>query len=205
MRSSTPKSAREWLRFIWNGEGVLGWVINIILAFIIIKYLLYPGLGLILGTPVPIVAVVSGSMEHEGNLDEYWTNPICCGMKCTVRSVPGSYYEQINITSEDFRRFDFVNGFDKGDIMILAKPNPIEKGDVIVYMANRPDPIIHRVISHAFKNGKVFYTTKGDNNCESGDFETRIAEEQILGKAVWRIPYLGWVKIAAVELLEALR
>ncbi|MBW2993462.1 hypothetical protein KY317_02720, partial [Candidatus Woesearchaeota archaeon] len=51
--------------FIWNSNSVWSWIVNIILAFVIIKFLLYPGLGLVTGTSHPIVAVVSNSMEHD--------------------------------------------------------------------------------------------------------------------------------------------
>ena len=140
-------------------------------------------------------------MEHTGNLENYWSNPICCDSFCANQAVPGEYYSKSNIGFEDFKEFDFANGFNKGDIMILANAKNAEVGEVLVYLANRPDPIIHRVIA---KNDN-FYKTKGDNNCESGDFEQRIPQEKVLGKAVWRLPLLGWVKIFAVELLNLVR
>jgi signal peptidase I len=51
--------------FLWHEDSIESWTINIILAFIIIKFLVYPALGFTLGTSHPIVAVVSGSMEHK--------------------------------------------------------------------------------------------------------------------------------------------
>lgn len=192
-------AARIW-HFIGDEDSIWSWVVNVLLAFVIIKFLLYPGIGWALGTSVPIVAVVSGSMEHNGNLESYWNNPICCDSFCARQSIPKEYYEKTSITLTDFKEFDFANGFNKGDIMILKGPEQAEVGDVIVYLANRPDPIIHRVIE---KNN--FFKTKGDNNCESGEFEQQIPMEKVLGKAVWRVPLLGWVKIFAVELLNLLR
>ena len=70
-----------------------------------------------------------------------------------------------------------------------------------MYLTNRPDPIIHRVINITSEKDNTVFKTKGDNNCESGDFEQQIPSRNVLGKAVWRIPFLGWVKILAVELL----
>ncbi len=192
--------AKIW-HFIWDEDSVWSWLVNVLLAFLIIKFLLYPGLGWALGTNVPIVAVVSGSMEHNGNLERYWNTPICCDSFCSHQTISGEYYENINIGFENFKKFDFANGFNKGDIMILKGPESAEVGDVIVYLANRPDPIIHRVISKTDN----FFKTKGDNNCESGDFEQQIPGERVLGKAVWRVPVLGWVKILAVDLLNLLR
>ncbi len=191
--------------FLWEEESIWSWIANVVLAFVIIKFLLYPGLGFVLGTPAPIVAVVSGSMEHEGNFDEFWSQPMCCNPPCSRQLVQGEYYEKANITRAQFRDFTFVNGFNKGDIMILYSPKKAEVGDSIVYLvSHRPDPIIHRVIDLKEENGKRLFFTKGDHNCDAGDFERNIPEDKVIGKAVWRIPFLGWVKIIAVWLWQTL-
>ena len=68
-----PKSfwGKVWY-LIWYEDSVASWIVNVILAFLIIKFLIYPGLGLLFGTNLPIVAVVSESMQHEGSFDEWW-------------------------------------------------------------------------------------------------------------------------------------
>jgi len=114
--------------FLWEEESIWSWIVNVLLAFIIIKFLLYPGLGFVLGTPAPIVAVVSGSMEHENNFDQFWSEPSCCNLACSKQLVQGKYYESIDISRAQFRDFDFVNGFNKGDIMILYNPKKAELG-----------------------------------------------------------------------------
>lgn len=175
-----------------------------IVAFVVIKFILYPGLGWMLGTPAPIVAVVSGSMEHEGNFDAFWSEQMCCNAACTQGLVQGEYYENANISKSRFRSFSFVNGFNMGDIMVLASPDDAEVGDVLVYLVpGRPDPIIHRVIAMDEVNGQTQYWTKGDHNCDIGSFEKQIPEERVIGKAVWRVPLLGWVKIIAVWAVQA--
>lgn len=184
---------------------MLSWIVNVILAFVIIKFLLYPGLGWVLGTPAPIVAVVSGSMEHDGNFEEFWMQPQCCTEFCNRQEVQGAWYEHANITRTQFYDFDFLNGFNKGDIMILYSPENAKLGDVIVYLVpNRPDPIIHRVIKTGEDSGRTLFWTKGDHNCDVGSFEDHIPEERVIGKAVWRVPLLGWVKIVAVDLWSLL-
>ncbi len=189
-------------KFIWEEDSIWSWIVNVILAFIIIKFLLYPGLGWALGTPAPIVAVVSGSMEHEGNFEQFWDDEQCCNSQCSKTLAQGSFYDEKSISYDQFRQFSFVNGFNKGDIMILYSPEKAKVGDVIVYLTTtRPDPIIHRVIAES----KVSFTTKGDHNCDVGDFEKNIPKDRVIGKAVWRIPLLGWVKIIAVELLNVVR
>lgn len=189
--------------FLWEEESVWSWLANVAIAFVIIKFLLYPGLGFVLGTPAPIVAVVSGSMEHDGNFDNFWNEPMCCNSACSEKIVQGQYYEKANITRDVFRDFDFVNGFNKGDIMILYSPKNAQMGDVIVYVVSqRPDPIIHRVIKISEQDGKKVFWTKGDHNCDIGAFERGIPEDKVIGKAVWRIPFLGYVKIVAVWLWQ---
>jgi len=188
---------RVWY-FLWEEDSIWSWLANIAIAFVLIKFLLYPGLGFVLGTPAPIVAVVSGSMEHDGSFDQFWSEELCCNSECSKKRIQGSWYDSYNISRNDFRDFAFVNGFNKGDIMILFSPKNVDVGDVIVYIANRPDPIIHRVIKINEVNGKRIFSTKGDHNCDMGAFEKEIPENNVIGKAVWRVPFLGWVKIAAV-------
>ncbi len=190
------KDIRELLRklwhFIWEDNSIWSWIFNIVLAFVLIKFVLYPVLGFAIGTTHPIVAVVSSSMEHHESFDDWWAHN-------------GNYYLGYNITREDFEGFILKNGFNKGDIIILrgAKPEKITVGDVIVFKSPRPDPIIHRVIRVWKEGDKYFFRTKGDNNPESGSSpsldETRISEDQVIGKAFIRIPVLGYVKILFVE------
>ena len=178
---------RKLWNFIWHDYSLLSWLVNIILAFIIVKFLLYPGLGLILQTDHPIVAVVSGSMHHNGNFNQWW-------------SEKGQWYEQRGFTSAQVKSWPMSNGFNKGDIMLLVGSKHINLGDVIVFRGNSNNPIIHRVVNK--EKEKLFYTTKGDANSGSSPElgETNIPEQEIIGKAVFKIPYLGWVKIIFTEL-----
>ena len=189
--------------FIWHEDSIWSWIVNLILAFVIIKFLLYPGLGLILNTPTPIVAVVSGSMEHDLPFDQWWVEESCCDDSCTRKMIQGKFYEERKITKEQFGKFPFLFGFDKGDIMILHKWTEIEIGDVIVYnIQERKDPIIHRVIDIMEEHGKKYYATRGDHNCGIASFERAIPEDQVLGKANIRVPFLGWIKIIFVKIIS---
>ena len=187
------KFKKIW-HFIWEEESLLSWIVNIILAFIIIKFLLYPGLGLMLGTSYPIVAVVSSSMEHDVGFDEWWQDN-------------ENFYSKFNITKTEFSEFKFKNGFNKGDIMVLrgVSPEELKEGDTIVYQSSRPDPIIHRIINVYQENNIIYFQIKGDHNVEqiiSKDLdETRIPEDTIIGRAVFRIPFLGYIKIMFVNLV----
>lgn len=184
--------------FIWEEDSLASWIVNIILAFVLIKFLVYPALGLMLGTTHPVVAVVSGSMEHPGSFDDWWDSQADCEYVCSQEG----YYEQYGITRTEFLKFPFKHGFNTGDIMVLIKPKDIAVGDVVVFWSNRADPIIHRVI----KKENETYQTKGDHNIKSiHSFyldEYDIHEDKLVGKAVIRIPLLGYVKIAFVWILD---
>jgi len=178
--------------FIWHEDSALSWVVNIILAFIIVKFLIYPGLGLALGgTTHPVVAVVSGSMQHDGlNFEDWWEKN-------------KAWYLEKNISKEEFNGFNLKNGFNKGDIIVLRKSKDMNTGDIIVFYGNSNNPIIHRVVRKWEENGEYSYQTKGDNNPDSFNAlgETEIGESFIIGKAVFKIPYLGYVKIIFTEML----
>jgi hypothetical protein len=161
---------------------------------------------MLLGTTHPIVAVVSNSMEHPaGSFGEWLESRQCCDAGCSRSIVPSSHYASYGITPEDFERFPFRNGFDKGDVMVLRAPEGLAIGDILVFWAEgRNEPIIHRIVQvRQLADGNYAYSTKGDNNCGSAQFEHDIRADLMIGKAVARIPFLGWIKIFFVELLSA--
>lgn len=178
-------------RFIWDDDSIWSWLVNVILAFVLIKFIVYPGLGFALSTSHPIVAVVSGSMEHNLGFDSWWQKN-------------GLFYQGYNISKSDFEEYRYTNGFNTGDIMVLygTDPKDVKLGDVVVFWASRPDPVIHRVIKIWDVGGTTYFQTKGDNNPGSNLDEKAIPENRIIGRAVVRIPYLGWVKIMFVNLIR---
>ncbi len=191
--------------FVWNDDSWLSWIVNIVLAFILIKFIVYPFLGLVFATDFPVVAVISGSMEHDGTFNEWWNSEAICGVnQCTQKE----YYSAFGIDKNSFLDFSYSNGFNTGDIMILygTETKNLKVGDILVFKTNRPDPIIHRIISVENQGDKVLFQTKGDHNVKSIKNreldEVEISENQIIGKAIFRVPYLGYVKILFVELLN---
>ena len=193
MREKKPKAIlkKVW-HFVWEDNSIWSWIVNIILAFILIKFIVFPGLGLALGTTYPIVAVVSNSMEHNSlDFDDWWNVKI-------------NQYSQYNITKQDFNDFILKNGFNKGDIIILkgSSPADLEVGNIIVFKTYRPDPIIHRIVRKWKEGDNYYFQTKGDNNAISINFEERISEDNIIGKSLFKVPYLGYIKIWFVDLLN---
>lgn len=201
---------KTW-HFLWHSDSPWSWLANLIIAFLVIKFLIYPLLGFLLGTSYPIVAVVSQSMEHglygsqlcgqtfydfKDSFPNYW-------------EVCGDWYENNNFTAAQFRQFPFKNGFNKGDIILVwgSRPENLEVGDILIFWGEKPQPLIHRLIKKWPENGQYYFQTKGDHNRESitGPLgETQIPEERILGKGILRIPYLGWVKIIFVQAVRPL-
>jgi signal peptidase I len=199
---------KAW-NFLWNDESIWSWLANIVVAFIVIRFIVYPLLGMVLGTNFPIVAVVSESMEHG-----IYNNEICGKTVSEFQESftnywdqCGDWYEERSISKSQFQRFTFKDGFNKGDVIILWRANKVKLGDILVFEGNKAQPIIHRVVKLIDENGEVFYQTKGDHNSNSitnGLNEDKISRERIYGKGIFKIPYLGWIKILFVDAVKPL-
>ncbi len=175
--------------FLAHEESIQSYIVSALIVILVGKFLFFPLLGVALGTDFPIVAVVSGSMHHNEEFDEWWR-------------LNGAWYEDKSITKEQFKTFYKHNGFSKGDVFIVKKINynDIKIGDVLIYkIDDKGNPIIHRVISTADS-----IQTKGDNNVEQIEFEKSVQENQIQGKAVFWIPAIGWVKVIFIDLMKFL-
>ncbi len=186
----TIKKAWNW---VWNDDSLLSYIISILLIFLIVKFIIYPGIGLILGTKLPIVAVMSNSMKHSEDFNEWWNNH-------------GDWYEERGINESMFKEFPLRNGFKKGDLIIIKGKKDINIGDVIVFKVNMDYPIIHRVVEIKKINNKTIYETKGDNN--EGQIvtpyinELYIDPDQVMGVAWIRIPYLGYPKVLLSKIIS---
>jgi len=162
------------------------WIVSLILIFIVIKWIFFPLLTLATGSPLPLVVVESCSMYHESDFNEWWSRNAV-------------WYESRNISKTDFESFSFKSGLNKGDIiLVLGKPQYI-KGDIIIYNSVTQYPIIHRIVSLNPTE------TKGDHNSDQLPYnmEKNIPQENIIGKSVARIPYLGWIKLIFYEPLKS--
>jgi signal peptidase I len=185
----TTKLGKIW-HFIAHEESLASFIVDAIIVILVGKFVILPIIGFALGTQFPLVAVVSSSMEHHGNFDEWWR-------------ANGNWYISQNITKEEFLQFPHYNGFNKGDVFIVKgiKLDDVKVGDVIVYMVpEKKDPIIHRVV--AKKENTL--STKGDANLAQFDFELTVTESQLKGVAKYRVPYLGWVKVIFTEFTNAI-
>ena len=188
----------------WN-QYTEGWFGNVIYLFVgfAIAYSFNIFLGYALNTETPVVAVFSCSMEHNTynswfcnmkanevcgkdtnnydttNFDEYWK--LC-----------GNWYESQNISKEEFNSFISEDGLEVGDMIVVLNTKSFNVGDILIFNTDeRKYPIIHRIYAI---NGNTILT-KGDNNAVPDSF----TKTKTNGKAILKIPLLGWVKILFTE------
>lgn len=160
----------------WWGNALLGILFAVIFYFIILRT--------VLGTDLPMVAVVSDSMKHDIsiNADHYqWLE------------------ENLGYNESYVNSWPVNGGFSKGDMPIIRGVNEYEIGEVIVYaVPGSRAPIIHRIIKI---NEDGSYQTKGDNNNGQWNYELSVDDEQIHGKVIFIIPKLGYFKVALNNIL----
>lgn len=207
---------KKFWYYIWYDDSFGSYVANFAFAYIVIKFLLFPGMGFILNTDYPIVAIVSGSMEHKIVSGKICDKGIISSNKNldfdTWWSYCSSYYEEnFNLTKAEFEKFEYKNGLDIGDVLVLYGKNvkKIEVGEVLIFIPQDENfyltkgPVIHRVVKKwTDENGKIHFQTKGDHNRESfNNFENDIIEDNVLAVSLINIPYIGYAKIVLTNLI----
>jgi signal peptidase I len=198
---------------------VLFWIIYLLFAFVF-AFLLYKIFGLIFGVSMPFATVVSGSMEPSF----YRGDIIIIKSPTNLKSEVAVIDENIaNQDIKDFAKMYYEpNSYGLYQIDRIVIDNQTyslndivsKNNSVIIYPSNtRGIPIIHRVALTIEANDGTFYITKGDNNktnriidedCnidENGIPQNGclhmypIANKEIIGKKIGRIPYLGYIKL----------
>jgi len=149
--------------------------------------------GYALGTDLPIVAVMTGSMSHDSTTD--------------VRHY--LYLEKTyGYTPSQIDSWPISNGFNPGDVIIIkgVEEEDVKIGDVIIFTyEGQPVPIIHRVVNinddHPFTKGD--HNTILDPDCKLLDnpYSGCWRRISIKGKAVFVIPYLGYPKLLLNKLM----
>jgi signal peptidase I len=214
-KESKKELVKFYLNYIFKGDDLLSHVLFFIILFVLFKFFLLPFVGFILNTSYPMTAIVSESMEQD--LD----NQVCGRVpstNATYWETCGEYYEKnFNISQSEFNSFAYSSGMNRGDVIIVygKEPSQINQGDIILFkgqdkikLPNGEEesrfylnygPIIHRVVDIEEKNNTFYYTTKGDNNIQTVKYERDIPQEDVIGVAVLRIPYLGLINYFAYE------
>jgi len=167
------KRSRGWDRLT---EGWIGSVFYILLGVglaLVAKQALAFGLS----TDMPVVAVVSQSMQHDRAQQTYY----------------GWLENNLGYGQGYIKSWPVPTGFFVGDMPIVQGAGEYEVGDVIVYsVPGQSYPIIHRIIKI---NDDGTYQTKGDNNLQQLPYEFHINGEQIHGRVIFIIPKLGYFKV----------
>lgn len=171
------------IKLVWNylkRDTWDSWIVSMIILIILIKFVFFPVVGFFTHTSLPIVIVESCSMYHETTFSDWWQKN-------------SAWYDMRNITEEQFTSFPMDNGLDKGDIIFVYGQSQYKQGDIIIFHSSTPNPIIHRIVS------ENPFETKGDHNPSQIIYDKNINQNAILGKAVFKIPALGWIKLIFFE------
>jgi signal peptidase I len=164
------------LKKLWKNEyvqtaAIIGLVVLAVFGF-------WYGAQLVLNTPYPALAVVTGSMcIPQDALCDGWTHP-------------------------------FDRTLHIGDLIIVQGVNPADlnanypNSDIIVF--HKPtDPselIVHRIAAKEVLDGKTYFYTKGDGNSfnkwpnaiQPAEYDNwKVSEDMVVGKVIMRIPWLG--------------
>src|SRR5437867_3036945 len=195
MNEETMEKEKKKSKWQQLTEGWKGYVVYAALG-VFFAFLLNQSLAYALSTDLPVVAVVSGSMDHgvnengapcgkivsnyQENFDNWWE--LC-----------KDFYLNIGISKEQFQNFSYSNGFKKGDMPIVESSSTYKPGDIVVFsIPNQNIPIIHRIVKI---NPDGSFQTKGDHNALQNPYEYDIKPSQIHGKVVYIIPKLGYFKV----------
>ena len=88
---------------------------------------------------------------------------------------------------------------DVGDVVIVAKvsADTVKPGDIIQFREAERVTTIHRVVEVQESKGQTVFITQGDANSEPDP--NPVLSANVVGKAIFDIPKIGWVVIAVKE------
>ncbi len=145
------------------------WIIYAVFS-LLFAFALYTGLGFVLGTPTPLVIVISGSMEplyHRGDV------VILHGESIETMNLPSAELPRPSLRNTLLRDIAFVEpdvrqtpGATAKFVNLLDTNQqiPVEKtGPVVVYTSTCNQPIVHRAIVKLKAADGWYVLTKGDS------------------------------------------
>jgi signal peptidase I len=196
----------------------LDWTLQILYA-LFLAYLTICIIGLFTGASKPVTIVVTGSMTPNVNIGDL----LIIGAPKNIETT--DVYIDENISGKSIRDYltpVFVNGnavqISVGEQIYDLNIN----ADVVVYYSPVVDrDLVHRAVLRIHANDGIFYLTKGDNketnfmldeDCEfvygqymikdACLYKTAIPESEIQGKMLFRIPYIGYVKVIPYRIIS---
>jgi len=201
------------------------WVVYLASAFLF-AWLIYTGLGLLLGTQSPMMIVVSASMEpiyHRGDIILlHGASPESIEAETARLQEPSLLEKELAaIASPIFSKSSAPQiqsiEFNSGQTIPITKD-----GSIVVYWSNRmQEPIVHRVVAKLEAEDGWYVLTKGDskqNNTVDQDCgfiingrpEKQCIElypvpiSRLQGKAFLNLPFLGCIKLWLLDDLGSL-
>lgn len=111
------------------------------------------------------------------------------GVLFSLRFALGTEYPVVVVRGKSM-----VPTFYDGDLLIvkgISEKDTIEPQDIIVFHSpyDWSTLIVHRVLDKKIIDGKLYFTTKGDNNAASDPW--KVAEDDVAGVVLQKIPYMG--------------
>ena len=215
---------KKFWKWMWNSDSILSYFAVLVFAIVFFKFLLFPVLGFVFNNDYPLVAIVSGSMEHKAVYNNYINKAEVCGKNLNYSKttsldfdswwdICGDYYvDNYNISKKQFSTFEYKNGLNIGDVLVLAmwkKAEEIEVGDNLVFIPKDKrffeiyGPVIHRIVKKETIENETYFTTKGDHNAYSNkDFEEKLSDENLIAVPILRVPFLGYPKFMLNEIMK---
>ncbi len=175
---------RRNLKKIWKrlNEGFIGNIFYAVLGILLALFFYKVALASVLNTSIPVVAVISGSMQHDNPEVTFY----------------GWLEKHLGYNRSYIDSWPFKDGINIGDMPVVQGASEYKVGEVIVYrVSGQPAPIIHRVIKI---NPDGTYQTKGDNNRGQLPYEFNVTKDQIYGRVIFIIPKLGYVKLLVTKI-----
>ncbi len=159
----------ERLRRLKKNEYFKTAIIIAIVALLVFGF--WYGLKLVLNTEYPVLAVISGSMcVPYGSRCDGWSHPF----ESTLHIGDLIVVYGVDPTT--------LNGdYPNSDVIVFHKPTTPE------------ELIVHRIYSKEWDGQEYIFKTKGDGNAHSDPWT--IHEEDIEGKVIGRIPYVGHIAL----------
>jgi signal peptidase I len=163
---------------LWKNEYIQTAVIIGLIVVIVLGF--WFGVQMLLNTPYPALAVITGSMciPQDAACDG-WTHP-------------------------------FARTLHIGDLIVIQGVNPADLNytypysDIIVFHkpTNPDELIVHRIAAREVgENGTIYFYTKGDGNpthrwpnaIQEAEYDSwgKVSENLVVGKVIMRIPWVG--------------
>ena len=208
---------------------VISTIVYLVFAFVF-AFVLYNFFGFVLGTQAPLVIVVSGSMEpvmYRGDI------VVISGAKLEELNVPqvelnnfdldqtplANYAMPVCVEKDSGRQESCENLLQQGTgpfettavkFSETQTVNIHKDGEILVYNSSLGQPVIHRSVVKIKGLDKTYVLTKGDSvfnpliDQQAGITSGALTQDQIVGKAIFRVPLLGYIKLLLFDDLPAL-